>query len=253
MAAREAAAREGGRRPSRARATPKALRTRRQILDRSLALFRERGFDATSMRDIAAEAGLSLGSAYYYFPSKDALVLEYYRETQEEAERRNDETVAATTSFEARLRDLIGFKIDQLADDRRAVLALSRAALDPSNALSPFHPDTREIRDGAIGMMQRAIDGSDLKVHAELRPHLARFLWLYLMGVLFLWLHDHSQAGARVGRIVEGSLTLLLFLLPLTAARLPGMRKTVRVLVGLLEDVAFWEDERPAAAAPSPK
>src|SRR6266850_2650368 len=46
--------------------------TRRQILETALALFRERGFEDTTMRDVAARAGLSLGSAYYYFKSKEA-------------------------------------------------------------------------------------------------------------------------------------------------------------------------------------
>ena len=34
------------------------------------------------MRDIAKAAGLSLGAAYYYFPSKEALVFAYYEQNQ---------------------------------------------------------------------------------------------------------------------------------------------------------------------------
>ncbi len=97
------------RRPSRVKATPKALRTRRQILESSVALFRERGFDATSMREIASHAGLSLGSTYYYFESKQDLVFDYYVESQEEASQRNDATIAVSTSFDARLRDMLEF------------------------------------------------------------------------------------------------------------------------------------------------
>ena len=48
--------------------------TRRLILDTALRLFRERGLDETTMRDIAAGAGLSLGAAYYYFRNKEAIV-----------------------------------------------------------------------------------------------------------------------------------------------------------------------------------
>jgi AcrR family transcriptional regulator len=48
--------------------------TRRHLLDTALPLFREQGFDATTMRDVAARSGLSLGSAYYYFKSKEAIV-----------------------------------------------------------------------------------------------------------------------------------------------------------------------------------
>ena len=45
-------------------------------------LFREKGFEPTTMRDIAAKAGVALGGAYYYFSSKDAIVLAFYSEMQ---------------------------------------------------------------------------------------------------------------------------------------------------------------------------
>ena len=54
------------------------------VLDTALALFRERGFEETTIRDIASRAGLSLGAAYYYFKSKEALVAAYYGFVQRE-------------------------------------------------------------------------------------------------------------------------------------------------------------------------
>ena len=48
-------------------ATAKAEETRERIVDTSLELFREKGFDETTMRDIAASAGVATGAAYYYF------------------------------------------------------------------------------------------------------------------------------------------------------------------------------------------
>lgn len=43
-------------------------------------LFNQRGYDATSMRDIAREAGMLAGSMYYHFSSKDDLILATYEE-----------------------------------------------------------------------------------------------------------------------------------------------------------------------------
>src|SRR5215472_7168678 len=60
------------------RLTPKAILTRQRILDTALRLFATNGYDGTSMRDIAAAAGCSLGLAYRYFPSKEDMVLELY-------------------------------------------------------------------------------------------------------------------------------------------------------------------------------
>src|SRR5262252_7981132 len=58
--------------------------TRSHILAAALRLFRERGFDSATMRDIAEAAGMSLGASYYYFPSKESIVSAYYDYVQHE-------------------------------------------------------------------------------------------------------------------------------------------------------------------------
>ena len=69
-------------------ARTKGETTRDHVLGTALNLFRRKGFDATTMRDIAEAADLSLGAAYHYFASKDDLVLAYYEGMQAEHERR---------------------------------------------------------------------------------------------------------------------------------------------------------------------
>src|SRR5713226_9722709 len=65
--------------PQSARISQKALSTRQRILDTALGLFATKGYEKTTMREIAAEAGCSLGLAYRYFRSKEELVLSLYR------------------------------------------------------------------------------------------------------------------------------------------------------------------------------
>ena len=48
--------------------------TRRRILSIALTLMAQRGVDGTSMRDLAAAAGLNVASLYHYFPSKRDLL-----------------------------------------------------------------------------------------------------------------------------------------------------------------------------------
>jgi len=50
--------------------TPKGEQTRALILNTALDLLRERGYERTTMRAIANQAGVSLGNAYHYFGSK---------------------------------------------------------------------------------------------------------------------------------------------------------------------------------------
>ena len=53
-----------------------AIDTRERILDVAERLFGERGFPATSLRDITAEAGVNVASVNYHFGSKEALLTE---------------------------------------------------------------------------------------------------------------------------------------------------------------------------------
>lgn len=47
---------------------------RAEILDRAAALFVQRGYDNVSLNDLIADAGVSKGAFYHWFPSKDALI-----------------------------------------------------------------------------------------------------------------------------------------------------------------------------------
>lgn len=61
--------------PSTAELTVKGRRTRERILDVSMKLFAQSGSNATSLRAIAAEAGLSHAGVLRYFADKDALLI----------------------------------------------------------------------------------------------------------------------------------------------------------------------------------
>ncbi len=52
--------------------------SRAKLLSVSARLFAKNGFEATSMRDIAARAGMLAGSMYYHFPSKNDLIAAVY-------------------------------------------------------------------------------------------------------------------------------------------------------------------------------
>ena len=64
----------------RARPTPDDA-TERRVLRAARALFAERGFHATTMRDIADRAGANLASGHYHFGSKRDLYLAVLRAT----------------------------------------------------------------------------------------------------------------------------------------------------------------------------
>lgn len=70
------------------------MRTRERIIDSAAREFAWRGYDGTSLRHVAAGAGLKLGSLYFHFATKDELLAEVLRGAVELATARIDEAVA---------------------------------------------------------------------------------------------------------------------------------------------------------------
>src|SRR6266852_9204660 len=133
--------------------------TRRHILETALALFRERGFEETAIRDIAGGAGLSLGAAYYYFKSKEAIVGAYYDYVQEEHLVRSREAFSRGGDLRDRLRAALHSKIDIMQEDRRLLRALFRYGGDPEHPLSWFGAATRGQRQLCTAVFAEAIAG----------------------------------------------------------------------------------------------
>src|SRR6201997_3588005 len=195
------------------RIQPRAEDTRRKIYEAAMELFREKGFDETTMRDIAAKAGVALGGTYYYYSSKDAIVLAFYREMQETSTSLVTEGLADKKRLKDRIRAVLDQRLKLLAPNRKFCAALFRHAPDGADPLSPFSEDSRLIRDAAIEQMRVAIEGGDVKIPADLRPRLPYLLWLYQMALIMFWLYDRSPDQERTQRLMEKSLGLLVNLL----------------------------------------
>jgi AcrR family transcriptional regulator len=190
----------------------KSEQTRTRILAAALTVFRDRGFEAATMRDIAAEAGMAVGAAYYYFDSKDALVLAFYDQAQQQIAPQAERILAAATSLEQRLRGIIGLKFATFAPNRELLRALS-GHVDPAHPLSPFSPQTAAIRDADIGWFARAVHDSRVRLPRSILPYLPRLLWLYQMGLILFWVYDRSPRQSRTESLFDQSLRMILILI----------------------------------------
>lgn len=208
--------------------------TRARVLASALKVFRERGFQAATMREIAAEARMAVGAAYYYFDSKDALVMAFYEQAQEEMIPALEKVLAGSRTLEQRIRGLIGVKFEHFGPNR-ALLGALAAHSDPHHPLSPFSPQTAAIRNRDTSYFHKAIADSGLRLPNSILPYVPRLLWLYQMGLMWCWVYDDSPDQARTRRLFEKTLGIILLLLRL--ASLPLMRPLHRRVADLLRAV----------------
>jgi AcrR family transcriptional regulator len=218
--------------------TSKGEDTRDRIYNAALALFRERGFDATTMRDIAAAADMSLGAAYHYFPSKEAIVLAYYDRVSREHARRVAVEATADKPLATRLGIAFRSKVDILRDDRPLMGALLRFAGDPRHPLSFFGPSTRQHRLESMAAFAAAI--GDEKLPDDLARLAPVALWALHMGLLLYFLHDGSAGAKRTAALTTGAVDLVVGAFKL--ARLPLVRSLRRRVVTLLEEAKLLPD-----------
>jgi AcrR family transcriptional regulator len=217
------------------KATPKAEETGRRILDAALELFRQEGFDITTMRDIARKAGVATGAAYYYYPSKDAIVMDFYQRSCAEMQPKIEAVLEQATGLESRLRELIAVKLADFAPNRGVLRALLRNGADPKHPLSPFSPQTKEIRDIDLAWFRRILVDCGMRIPRDLEPHLPGVLWFFQMGVIFFWVIDESADQARTARLLELATKSVVFLVRVSA--LPLMRPLRKTALQLIEIV----------------
>jgi AcrR family transcriptional regulator len=218
-----------------AKATSKAEETGLKILDAALDLFRNEGFESATMRDIAQQAGVATGAAYYYYPSKDAIVLDYYRRACAEMQPKIEAAVGKARGLEDRLCALIRVKLIHFAPNRGVLRALLKNGADPKHPLSPFSTETKEIRDIDIAWFQRITVDCGIRIPRDLEPELPGVLWFFQMGVIYFWVIDESPGQARTEKLLELASKNVATLVRLSS--LPLMRPVRRLMLELIETV----------------
>jgi len=216
-------------------ATAKAEETRERILDAALSLFRQRGFDETTMRDIAAEAGVATGAAYYYFRSKEELVMAFYVRTAEEAREVIPPLIARSHDLGKRIRAIIDTQLKQFEEHRRLMVALVRIGIDPKHPLSPFGEETGDMRNASIDFFRLALTESKPPITKDLANDLPRLLWLYQMGIILFWMFDESRGQRRTRALLDGTVDLVVRLVQISS--LPMMGRLRKRLLAILRAV----------------
>jgi AcrR family transcriptional regulator len=213
----------------------KAELTEVKILHAALALFRERGFDDTTMRGIAERAGVATGAAYYYHPSKEAIVMEFYRRSSEEMQSKLSVALADVKSLEDGLRELIRVKLVHFAPNREVLRALLRNGADPKHPLSPFSAETKQVRDLDMTWFQHVIKQAGVRVPRDLTQRLPQTLWFFQMGVILFWVTDDSPHQQRTEKLLPLACQVVASLVRFST--LPLMRPLRKPVLELIEIV----------------
>lgn len=162
-----------------------------RILEEAAARFVERGYAETSLRGIAAAAGMKAGSVYYHFDSKDEIIEEVLREGMAAVDRAFDEAALATRDAEV---------IDRLVVHVVAHLrALFSHGAFTAAHVTMFHTVPAELRDVIIPLRD-AYEARWAGLLSELAPRgstrdlrIARLILFGAMNSSFEWYDPEGE------------------------------------------------------------
>lgn len=183
------------------------------------------------MRKISAESGLSLGLLYYHFQSKQEIVLEFYRRTQEDSEKKSRQFFLQNKDLKKRILFIIREKLEQFKPYRNFLFVLSRSAGDPFDPLSPFSKSTERIRNEALEIISAALTDSNVKFAEDFKKVLVNSVWMYQLGIIYLSLKLEDQN--KLEAFIESSADILIKLIKFSS--FPIFKKFRQALTQMLE------------------
>jgi AcrR family transcriptional regulator len=217
-------------------------RTRDAILRSALELFRKRGFEVTTMRDIADAAGVATGAAYYYFESKEAMVAAYYDQVQSLHAAKVGEELRGKEGLRERLAAVVHLKLEILKDDRKFLGALFHYAGEPGHRLSVFGRGTKTERKQSVEIFREALGGTELT--EELKELLPWGMWLAHLGMILFFIHDESEGQTKSHHLVDRCAEILAGLVEWTSSPLvrPFLKPFQGKMLEMLRE-AGWSEE----------
>lgn len=225
--------------------TPKSEQTRALILETALRLFAERGYDKTTMRAIAQEAGVSVGNAYYYFASKEHLVQGFYDRLAAEHASAALLAMRGVDDLGERIRLVLTTWLKAAAPYRGFAAQFFKNAADPSSPLSPFSAESAAAREAVIALHRTVLEGSNLRHDAEIRRIMPQLLWMHHLGIVLFWVHDRSPGAERSRKLAERTATAVARAVRLS--RFKVVRPLVREADALVREFLITEPDRAAA------
>ena len=214
--------------------TPQGAEARDRLYVTALQLIAARGYEATTLREIAKEAGVSVGLLYRYFPSKQAVVIALYDQLSSGYSRRAADLPAG------RWRDRFLFalttSLEVLEPHQMALRALTPVMVsDPEEGI--FSASTAFSRLRVQEVFEKVVTESTDAPRQPLAAALGRLLYLVHLAMLLWWLLDKSSNRRATAALL--SLTEQILPSAALALRVPPVRRFVIAVDELVRDALF--------------
>ena len=204
---------------------------RDRLYETAIRMINERGYEATTLREIAKEANVSVGLLYRYFPSKQAVIIALYEELSRDFSRQ----AAAMNPGKWRDRFLFALQtsLRALHPHRTTLRALMPVLIaDPEDGV--FAEGTAFSRVRVQQVFEDAVEGATDAPKAPVAGALGRLLYLLHLAMLLWWLIDKTPRQRATAALV--ALTEQMLPPAALTLRLPPIRRFVLTMDELIRE-----------------
>ncbi len=185
----------------------KKLETRRRIVECARKLFKDKGFEHTTTRDIAGSAGIAAGTMFNYFPTKEALAMTIVGEALDEAGTEFEARLRGDESLDEALFAHVAVGLRHLAPQRNYVGEVLETALSPF-AREAVCEQAQQFRISHLETVQELI-ASRAKAATQAPSVVTMHLyWTLYLGVLSFWAADESRGQEETLVVLDRSMGL---------------------------------------------
>jgi len=181
--------------------------SRQEILRTAARLFQQRGYDATSMNDVATALKLSKGGLYHHFQSKDEILFEIMNHAMEITEERVLAPVRGIADPQERLRALIRLHIEVVLSPRDreiTVMLHENHPLPPTlrKRINGRKKDYVHFVEDLIAQVQKEAQKESQRGHhansnASVSPRAAAFALLGMINWIYQWYKPEGNLQAQ--------------------------------------------------------
>ncbi len=175
--------------------------SRQEILRTAARLFQQRGYDATSMNDVAAALKLSKGGLYHHFQSKDEILFEIMNHAMEITQELVIEPVRRIAGPEERLRALIRLHIEVVLSprDREITVMLHENHPLPPALRKRINTRKKEYIHFVESLITDVQTNAERSRHAKcaVSPRAAAFALLGMINWIYQWYKPEGDLQAN--------------------------------------------------------
>ncbi len=185
-------------------------KTKIKILKSAVDLIIEKGFENTTLREIAKNAGVSNPTIYNYFPSKEKLLFGYIEQKHKEAVEILESIEDFNTyTLREQLQTLIDTELELYLEDREFVQQIADMVFNSSSLKLGKLYSTNELFVQTVrGMLDIAIEAGEIEQPPFL-DYLPTLFWDYYIMVVAYWLKDDSEMFENTTAFIDHSLAVI--------------------------------------------